>query len=320
MQIAGRRLENAGTADLGFAVAPRLNAAGRLTDMSLGIECLLAADADRAMALASRLSDLNAERREIERRMQTEAIAIANEHLSAQEGWAGGAPAAGLCLFDPTWHQGVVGLVAGRIKDRMRCPVIAFAPAADGSLRGSARSVEGVHIRDVLDRIATGNPGLVEKFGGHAMAAGLTLNAGLLPEFRKVFAAAVAEGSDARERSGFLHSDGELDAADFSLQTARVLREAGPWGQGFPEPAFDGEFQVLEARVVGERHLKLKLRREGAAPLECISFGYFGSEQENADVHPGARVTMLYRLEVNEYNGAERVQLNAAYLRAQAAL
>jgi len=320
MRIAGRRLESAATADLGFAVAPRLNASGRLSDMSLGIECLLATDADRAMALASQLTHLNAERREIEQRMQIEAIAIANEHLAAQEGWAADAQTAGLCLFDPTWHQGVVGLVAGRIKDRMRCPVIAFAPAADGSLRGSARSVEGVHIRDILDRIATQNPGLVEKFGGHAMAAGLTLNAELLPEFRTAFAAAVAEGSAARERNGFLHSDGELDAADFSLQTARLLREAGPWGQGFPEPAFDGEFQVLETRVVGERHLKLRLRHEGAAPLECISFGYFGSEHEDADVRTGARVKMLYRLEVNEYNGTERVQLNAAYLRVRAAL
>ena len=236
LQIAGRRPENTNTADLGFAVAPRLNAAGRLTDMSLGIECLLATDADRAMALASQLSQLNAQRREIEQRMQSEAIEIANAHIASQMTSTGGGIADGMCLFDPSWHQGVVGLVAGRIKDRLHCPVIAFAPAEDGSLRGSARSVEGVHIRDVLDRIATQNPGLVEKFGGHAMAAGLTLDAALLPEFRRIFAGAMAEAADGRERNGFLHSDGELEPEDFSLRTARVLREAGPWGQGFPEP------------------------------------------------------------------------------------
>ena len=217
-------------------------------------------------------------------------------------------------------NKPVIGLVAGRIKDRMHCPVIAFAPAADGSLRGSARSVEGVHIRDVLDRIATQYPGLVEKFGGHAMAAGLTLDPALLPQFRGAFAAAVEQTSEARDLNGFLSSDGELDAADFSLQTARLLRAAGPWGQGFPEPAFDGEFQVLETRVVGERHLKLKLRRPGATALECISFGYFGGEFEDAEVRGGARVKLLYRLEVNEYNGTERIQLNASYVKAAAAL
>ena len=316
LQIAGRRIETASTADLGFAVAPRLNAAGRLTDMSLGIECLLAGDAERAQALASQLSQLNAQRREIEQRMQTEAIAIANHHLATQAADSGGHRATGLCLFDPGWHQGVVGLVAGRIKDRLHCPVIAFAPADDGSLRGSARSVSGVHIRDVLDRIATENPGLVEKFGGHAMAAGLTLDAALLPRFRDVFAATLAAGAGDRDLSGFLHSDGELAGADFSLATARLLRAAGPWGQGFPEPAFDGDFEVMETRIVGDRHLKLKLRRDGAPSLEGISFGYVGGEHDDGKIGPGARVRMLYRLEVNEYNGNERVQLNASYLKA----
>lgn len=312
LEAAGRSLRNAGPADLGFAVAPRLNAAGRLTDMSLGIECLLATESGRAEALAQQLSQLNTQRRDIELRMQAEAIEIANLHLQESVAAEDERPA-GLCLFDPTWHQGVVGLVAGRVKDRLHCPVIAFAPSPDGSLRGSARSVEGIHIRDVLDGIATGHPGLIEKFGGHAMAAGLTLDAALLPEFRAAFAAEVAARSVGRDSRGHLHSDGELEAADLNLETARLLRSAGPWGQGFPEPVFDGKFGILETRLVGERHLKLKVKG-AAGPLECISFGYLGSEMENEAVRAGARVKLLYRLEVNEYNGSERVQLNASYL------
>jgi single-stranded-DNA-specific exonuclease len=312
LETAGRSLRNAGPADLGFAVAPRLNAAGRLTDMSLGIECLLATQSGRAEALAQQLSQLNTQRREIELRMQGEAIAIANQHLQDSAAADVDRPA-GLCLFDPTWHQGVVGLVAGRVKDRLHCPVIAFAPSPDGSLRGSARSVEGIHIRDVLDGIATGHPGLIEKFGGHAMAAGLTLDAALLPAFRVAFAAEVAARSEGRDSRGHLHSDGELAPADFSLETARLLRAAGPWGQGFPEPVFDGDFGILDTRLVGERHLKLKVKG-AAGPLDCISFGYLGSELENAAVRAGARVKLLFRLEVNEYNGSERVQLNASYL------
>ena len=312
LDTAGRSLRNAGPADLGFAVAPRLNAAGRLTDMSLGIECLLATESRRAEALAQQLSQLNKQRREIEARMQGEAIDIATLHLRESDAADVDRPA-GLCLFDPTWHQGVVGLVAGRVKDRLHCPVIAFAPSADGSLRGSARSVEGIHIRDVLDGIATGHPGLIDKFGGHAMAAGLTLDPALLPEFRTAFAVEVAARSVGRDARGHLHSDGVLEAADFNLETARLLRSAGPWGQGFPEPAFDGTFGILETRLVGERHLKLKLKGS-AGPLECISFGYLGSELEDEAVRAGAGVRLLYRLEVNEFNGTERVQLNASYL------
>ena len=315
LEIAGRRAQNAAPSDLGFAVAPRLNAAGRLTDMGLGIECLLATDMPRAATLAQQLSQLNTQRRDIELRMQGEAIDIANRHLQTQNEGAVARPPLGLCLFDPTWHQGVVGLVAGRIKDRLHCPVIAFAPAPDGSLRGSARSVEGVHIRDVLDSMATQNPGLIDKFGGHAMAAGLSLDAARLPEFRAAFDALMTAQRSGQDFFGQLHSDGELGAADFCLETARMLRSAGPWGQGFPEPAFDGEFGIVETRLVGERHLKLKVNGGADSPLECISFGYVGSEFETARLRPGARVRLLYRLEVNEYNGTERVQLNASYLK-----
>ena len=207
----------------------------------------------------------------------------------------GGAPL-GLCLFDETWHQGVVGLVAGRIKDRLHRPVIAFARAADGTLRGSARSIAGVHIRDALDSVAARNPGLIDKFGGHAMAAGLSLRMENLEDFRAAFAAEIAARVDPASIGGVIHSDGELDAAELSLDTARALAAGGPWGQGFPEPTFDGEFDVLEARIVGERHLKLKLRDAratgafAAAPLEAIAFGY-ADDGAAPRLRPGVRVT-----------------------------
>ncbi len=322
---AGRRPETAGTGDLGFAVAPRLNAAGRLTDMSLGLSCLLADDPAAAAAAAAQLSQLNSQRREIEARMQEEAVEIAARLLrgvaehAAPGDCAAGATAsgvAGLCLFDPGWHPGVVGLVAGRLKERLHRPVIAFAPAEEGMLRGSARSVEGVHIRDVLDAVATQNPGLIDKFGGHAMAAGLTLEAARFADFRAAFAAAVDAHCAGRELGAQRYSDGELAASEFDLDTARALRSGGPWGQGFPEPAFDGEFTLLDTRLVGERHLKMRIRPAGGrdAVLDGIQFGYLGGEFENAAVRAGARVRLLYKLEVNEYNGSERLQLNCAGL------
>ncbi|MDE1923980.1 MAG: single-stranded-DNA-specific exonuclease RecJ, partial [Gammaproteobacteria bacterium] len=256
LEAGGRRLEEVVAADLGFAAAPRLTAAGRMADMRIGIECLLADEPAAADRLAAQLSRLNEERREVERRMQDEAI-----DLAAAADQAGEAGALGLCLFDESWHQGVVGLVAGRIKERLHRPVIAFARAADGQLRGSARSIPGIHVRDALEAIAVRRPQLIGKFGGHAMAAGLTLKAEALEEFRAEFAAEVAARADPATIDGVLHTDGELEAGEFSLETARALAEGGPWGQGFAEPLFDGEFEVCEARVVGERHLKMKLRR-----------------------------------------------------------
>jgi single-stranded-DNA-specific exonuclease len=321
LECAGRDPGRITAADLGFAAAPRLNAAGRLTDMSLGIACLLAADAGAARPLAEQLSRLNDERREIEQRMQQEAVDIA-AGLRA----GAGTDACGLCLFDESWHQGVVGLVAGRIKDRLHRPVIAFACAEDGSLRGSARSIAGIHIRDALDSMAARHPGLIAKFGGHAMAAGLTLERDRLPEFQRAFADEIARRSDAELLTGVIHSDGALTAAELSLDTARALRAAGPWGQGFPEPVFDGEFALVEARIVGERHLKLRLAAEpGAAtqarpaPFDAIAFGYVGSPGESAALRPGVRVRVAYRLEVNEYQGNERVQLNCQQLAPQTA-
>ncbi|NNM62574.1 MAG: single-stranded-DNA-specific exonuclease RecJ [Steroidobacteraceae bacterium] len=310
LEAGSRRLDEVAAADLGFAAAPRLNAAGRIADMRIGIECLLADSPEAAAPLAARLSALNEERRGIERRMQSEAIDLAAAmHLSA-----GADAALGLCLFEESWHQGVVGLVAGRIKERLHRPVIAFAAAADGTLRGSARSIAGVHVRDALEAITVRHPGLIEKFGGHAMAAGLTLRRENLEPFRAAFAAEVAARADAATLDGVIHSDGELAADEFSLDTARALAAGGPWGQGFAEPLFDGEFEVREARIVGERHLKMKLSPPGggAGAIEAIAFGHV----DGAGLLPrvGGRVAAAYQLEVNEWNGRERLQLNCRHL------
>jgi single-stranded-DNA-specific exonuclease len=311
LEQAGKPLEQIAAADLGFAVAPRLNAAGRLTDMSVGIACLLADEPVEAARLAAQLSRLNDERREIEQRMQLEAVDIAASLRTAEDG----TEALGLCLFDETWHQGVVGLVAGRVKDRLHRPVVAFARADDGSLRGSARSIAGIHIRDALDSIAVRHPGLVAKFGGHAMAAGLSLARENLPAFRAAFAAEIGVRADPHALLDLIHSDGELQRAELSIGTALALRAAGPWGQGFPEPVFDGDFEVLDTRIVGEKHLKLKLRcAAGCETLDAIAFGYVGSAAESVGLRAGMRVRLAYRLEVNEYNGMQRVQLNCQHL------
>jgi single-stranded-DNA-specific exonuclease len=317
LESAGRNIEQVTAADLGFAVGPRLNAAGRLTDMSVGIACLLADDPAAAGRLAGTLAKLNAERREIEQRMQAEALELASEERLQTQG-----DALGVCLFDESWHQGVVGLVAGRIKDRLHRPVIAFARAEDGSLRGSARSIVGINIRDALDAIATQHPGLIDKFGGHAMAAGMSLQPDRLAEFRSAFAAEIAARVDAESLSGVIYSDGALSREEMCVATARVLRSAGPWGQGFPEPVFDGEFRVVDMRIVGDRHLKMNLQPEhdaahtgaGAAPaVEAIAFGYLGGGAEDARLEVGSSLRLAYRLEINEYRGNERMQLNCQH-------
>jgi single-stranded-DNA-specific exonuclease len=332
LESAGRSFEQITAADLGFAVAPRLNAAGRLTDMSVGIACLLADDASEAARLAGMLAKLNEERREIEQRMQLEALDLVAGVRFGQDG----DESPGLCLFDETWHQGVVGLVAGRIKDRLHRPVIAFARAEDGSLRGSARSVSGVNIRDALDSIAAHHPGLIDKFGGHAMAAGMSMREGNLAAFSAAFAAEIAARSDRESLTGVIHSDGALAVEELTLDTARALRGGGPWGQGFPEPVFDGNFQIADVRIVGGKHFKMQLRvadgptgggpidgsAAGAGPvgygadtIEAIAFGYAGGTIEDLLLRRGARIQLAYRLEVNDYRGGERVQLNCQHLR-----
>jgi single-stranded-DNA-specific exonuclease len=314
LESAGRNREQLSAADLGFGLAPRLNAAGRLTDMSVGIACLLADEFSEAQRLAALLTQLNDERREIEQRMQLEAVGLA-ENLRDSEA----AESLGICLFDENWHQGVVGLVAGRIKDRLHRPVIAFARAEDGSLRGSARSVPGINIRDALDSVAVQRPDLIDKFGGHAMAAGLSLRESNLPAFRLAFAAEIARRGNRELLSGVIYSDGALSSAELCIGTAQALRSAGPWGQGFPEPAFDGKFLVEEARIVGDKHMKMRLRPShlGAEAIDAIAFGYMGSPSEDANMRGGATVQLVYRLEINEYRGAARVQLNCQHLKIE---
>jgi single-stranded-DNA-specific exonuclease len=314
LEAGGRTLERITAADLGFVAGPKLNAAGRLTDMRIGIECLLADDPAIAARLAGELTALNAERRVIEQRMQSEAVELA---ASLRPGLGGG-ESPGLCLFDERWHQGIVGLVAGRIKDRLHRPVVAFARAANGALRGSARSVPGVHIRDALDSIAARHPGLIQKFGGHAMAAGLSLAEVSLEGFRAAFAAEIAGRADPDSLRGVIYSDGELAGVELCLDTARALRGAGPWGQGFPEPVFDGRFRILDSRIVGTRHLKLMLRAAadpGSEPVDAIAFGYIGGPAEDPELRAGADAHLAYRLEINEYRGRERMQLNCQQLR-----
>jgi single-stranded-DNA-specific exonuclease len=303
LEIAQRNRAELTASDLGFAVAPRLNAAGRLDDMSIGIRCLSEDDLVKARAAAARLDQLNVERREIEARMQSVAIDAVRHLESARIG-----SRQGVCLYEPGWHQGVVGLVASRIKDRLNRPVIAFAPAGEGELRGSARSIPGLHIRDVLDAIASREPDLIDRFGGHAMAAGLSLRAAHLDRFARSFDAEVIRCLALRELDDALESDGELAADDFCLAIARELREGGPWGQAFPEPCFDGEFAVDSARVVGTRHLKLSLRPgDSAARFDAMAFNYF--DPEARALLPQGRIEAVYRLSINEYRGTERLQL-----------
>jgi single-stranded-DNA-specific exonuclease len=302
LEAGGRRLESTVSSDLGFAAGPRLNAAGRLDDMAVGVECLLADDPASAARLAGMLSDLNTERKEIEKHMQNQAIESV-EKLAAR---MGGEPLPlVLCLYQEHWHPGVVGLVASRIKDRFHRPVVAFASDAEGRLKGSARSVRGLHVRDVLTDVDARHPGMIERFGGHAMAAGLTLSGPALEPFRRALERAVADRAEGADLSGVLTTDGELPPDRLDLATAELLRTAGPWGQGFPEPLFDGEFRVRDARIVGGRHLRCRLEPEGGRPVQAIFFG-FGTHAAPA---PGARVRAVYRLDVNDYRGVRSAQL-----------
>lgn len=305
LAIAGRGAADLTAADLAFGAAPRLNAAGRIDDMTIGIQCLLADDEGAAQALAARLDELNQERRSIEARMQQEALAAVR---CLGDAAPGAVERAGVCLFDAGWHQGVVGLVASRIKDKLRRPVVAFASAEDGSLRGSARSVAGIHIRDVFDAIAARHPDLISRFGGHAMAAGLTLERARLDAFAAAFDAEVARWTRGAPAADAIETDGELALAEIALDTAQALRGGGPWGQAFPEPTFDGVFELRDARVIGGRHLKMwaEVPRSGRS-FDAIAFNHL---EEGADfAPPSGPAHLVYRLDVNEYLGERRLQL-----------
>ena len=304
--VAGRALARATAGDVSFQLGPRLNAAGRLADMSLSIECLLCDDPARALQLAQELNRLNGERRVIETDMKAQALEYLDRlPLNDRE------LPFGLCLFDPGWHQGVVGILAGRIRERVHRPVIAFAPDnSDGLLRGSARSVPGLHIRDVLAAVDVRQPDLIVRFGGHAAAAGLSQPPAQLPAFQTAFDAEVRRQLRPEDINGNLWSDGELESAEISLDTADQLREAGPWGQGFPEPLFDGVFEVMSYKIMKDQHLKFVLRPPGIQyPVEAVAFNRVG------DFRPGTtRLHVAYKLDVNEWRGERRLQLMVAHL------
>lgn len=310
LALAARGAADVTAADLAFGVAPRLNAAGRIDDMTIGIQCLLADDPAAAQQLALRLDELNEERRAIEARMQQDALAAVRR---LAEPGPDAIERSGVCLFDESWHQGVVGLVASRVKERVRRPVIAFAAADPATLRGSARSVAGVHIRDVLDRIAVRHPGLISRFGGHAMAAGLTLERARLDEFARAFDAEVARWTGARAAADAVETDGELALAEIALATAEALRAGGPWGQAFPEPSFDGVFRIGSARVIGERHVKMWVEPESSGrSFDAVVFNHFEAGAPGA--LPEGLVQLVYRLDVNEYQGERRLQLLVDHL------
>jgi single-stranded-DNA-specific exonuclease len=310
LEVAGRSVEHVFAQDLAFQAGPRLNAAGRLEDMALGIECLLTGSDVEARELAARLSQLNSDRRLLEGRMQAEALAKVDMLVAGLDGRM----PAGLCLFDDTWHQGVIGLVASRVKERVHRPVIAFAPGEPGWVKGSARSVPGVHVRDALDAVATRHPGMLEKFGGHAMAAGMTLPESALGDFGRAFAEEVARRIDPDTLTGDLHTDGPLLPGEFNVDTALALRDGGPWGSGFPEPAFDGRFGVVDTRVVGERHLKLRLKAPSGEYADAIAFRYL-EEPGAVTPRPQQEVELVYRASIDEYSGARRLQLVSEWLR-----
>ena len=300
LRVAGRDVAHTVAADLGFAAGPRLNAAGRLTDMRRGIECLLSEREEEAMRIAGELDALNAERREIEAGMRAQA-----EELL--EGIDDTVSDAAVVLFREDWHGGVVGILASRVKDRLHRPVVAFAPDAGGEhLKGSVRSIPGVHVRDVLDSVATRNPGLIERFGGHAMAAGLTIRRGMFERFRAAFVDEADRVMLAEMRQAVVLTDGEIPASELGLELARAIRDAAPWGQGFPEPVFDGWFRVTAERSVGGRHTKLRLRpRGGGQSLDAIAFNREPPLRTNAD----GEVQVAYRFVVNAFRGEERPEL-----------
>nr|WP_314426336.1 single-stranded-DNA-specific exonuclease RecJ [uncultured Erwinia sp.] len=302
LEIANRDARQLAASDLGFALGPRLNAAGRLDDMSVGVALLLSEDLGQARMLAGELDALNQTRKEIEQGMQSEALALCNSLEQSSD-----ALPLGIAMYHPEWHQGVVGILASRLKERFHRPVIAFAPAGDGTLKGSGRSIAGLHMRDVLERLDTLNPGLIIKFGGHAMAAGLSLEEAKFDEFRQRFADLVADLLDAESLQGVVWSDGELMAQELTLPTAELLRDAGPWGQAFPEPTFDGKFKLLQQKLVGERHLKVMLEPMGGGPLlDGIAFNIDTALWPDPSVR---HVELAYKLDVNEFRGNRNVQL-----------
>lgn len=296
LKQSGRSLDRCVSTDLGFAVGPRINASGRLEDISVGIECLLTDSAETASEYARILDQINSERRDIEATMREQAFRYVDQ--LGEQRW----PSC-VCVYDSTWHQGIVGLIAARVKERCHRPVIAFAREDEHFLKGSARSIQGVHIRDLLEAVSTVRPGLIEKFGGHAMAAGLTIAESALEDFKNLVAQQMQRLYPGADFSGAIVTDGPLPQSALNLRFARSLRDAGPWGSAFPEPMWSGDFAVVEQRTVGENHLKLRVRpAEGGSVLDAIAFNQAGP------VYRGV-VQLAYKLDVNEFRGIENPQL-----------
>lgn len=306
LDVAKRDYRAIVASDLGYAIGPRLNAAGRLDDMSLGIDCLLAETYEKGYKIGMQLDALNHERRALESKMQGEAFA----YVEALE-FSKDLPM-GVCLYNEHWHQGVVGLVASRVKEKLHLPTIAFAKEDDENLKGSARSIKGLHIRDALDEIATLNPGLINKFGGHAMAAGLSIESKSLDKFREAFAETVVKSLGRERLDRLVESDGELGDSEFTMEIAEMLQDAGPWGQGFAEPIFDHVFEIIEQRLVGEKHLKLTLKLPGKTyPLDAIAFNV------DLDMWPNTackHARMAFKLDINQYRGRRKLQLIVEHL------
>ena len=306
IEVSGKNPQTLGASDLGFSLGPRLNAAGRMDDMSLGIQCLLTDDSALAKDMAYQLDQLNNDRREVEAVMKHEAMAYLTDMKALDRHHL----PSGVCLFDANWHQGVIGILASRIKDQVHRPVIAFAPAGKDLIKGSARSIPGVHIRDVLSDIAALHPKLLSKFGGHAMAAGLSLNMHDYPAFALAFDEMVSKRLASVDLEQKILSDGQLTEQEMSLEIADLLQNAATWGQEFPEPVFDGVFDVIQARIVGQRHLKLVLRKpEGDLIIDAIAF--FVDKPEH---WLGLRqIKAAYKLDINEFRGNRSVQFIVQY-------
>ena len=306
IDVASRSAAALCATDIGFALGPRLNAAGRLDDIGTGIECLVANSREKARSLATTLNDFNQQRREIEQGMQIEAATLVEQTLASLESREA---LLSLCLFNPDWHQGVIGILAGRLKEQLNIPVLVFAQADDGSLKGSGRSIPGFHIRDALDAVATANPTLVQKFGGHAMAAGLSLAEQDLAAFRQAFNTVTYEHFGGKPQARQWLTDGELLAEEFNLDNARLLRSIAPWGQEFPEPLFDGVFSIDSVRILKEKHLKLSVTPVGGAnSIDAIAFN------QTPAVDAGDQIQLVYSLQVNSYRDRHTLQLMVKHL------
>ncbi|BCB67188.1 single-stranded-DNA-specific exonuclease RecJ [Haemophilus influenzae 3655] len=308
-EVANRNVEQFTSSDLGFCIGPRLNAAGRLDNMSIGVELLLANEMSKARELALDLDQLNQTRKEIEAGMKLEAIKICQNLTALFKELP-----YGITLYQPDWHQGVLGIVSSRVKDQYHRPVIAFTQDSEGILKGSARSIEGLHMRDVLERIHSQHPNIILKFGGHAMAAGLSIREEHFADFQHIFNQTVADWFDEEHMQSIIWTDGELNSNEFNLETAELIKSVGTWGQGFPEPCFDGEFKILDQRAIGQNknHLKMLLEpKQGGVLLDAIAFNI------NTRLYPDLSIKqarLAYKLEINEFRGNRSLQLLVDYI------